>query len=92
MEVGLVATLKLLWDALNFIGKIPHVHCVYLFCRSFYSTVHRILQNLLSQVCTMPEMKRWLAVGRWHCGAAVRVMRIKKPSVRLGAFRCWLGC
>lgn len=77
---------------IKFYWKDSHLHCVYLSFRLLYSTVHIILQNLLSRVCMTPEMWKWLAVGRWHCGAAVRVMRIKKPFVRLGAFHCWLGC
>lgn len=77
---------------IKFYWKDSHLYCVYLSFRLLYSTVHIILQNLLSRVCMTPEMWKWLAVGRWHCGAAVRVMRIKKPFVRLGAFHCWLGC
>lgn len=77
---------------IKFYWKDSHLHCVCQSFRSLYSTVHISLQNLLSRVCMMPETWKWLAVGRWHCGAAVRVMRIKKPFVRLGAFRCWPSC
>lgn len=45
MEVSLVATLELLWDALNFIGKI-HMYTVYIYfvgcstrlCTEFHRT------------------------------------------------------
>lgn len=91
MEVSLVATLWPLQDAL-FYFKDSHVYYLSIYSgRLLYLTVHRILQNRLKQVCTMKETWKWLAVGRLRCGAAVRVMRIKKPSVWLGAFLCWLS-
>lgn len=94
MEVSLVATLWPSQGALfYFQDSYVHYLSIYSICsgRLLYLTVHRILQNLLKQVCTMKETWKWLAVGHLRCGAAVRVTRIKKPFVRPGAFLCWLS-